>query len=904
MKITVLILFALCVVLTVDAQIGRGGKPYSILSNNPSVFIGQEYRLPAVDNDAELRESDRISQECRNCGVHYGRELPMVVDIKGGGRVVPVKGGRIWVVTIKSANAKAMQLLFERYKLPAKASLYIYNEDKSTMLGAFSHINNHPQGHFATEAIPGNAITIEYFEADQNEFRGELQLSSVVHVYRDLSEKNSDSGRVEDLGDALSCEKDVACTSVAPTPDAMKKSVCRISMPTGDSFSPWKWCTGSLINNSRLGSRKPYVLTAFHCWNGAGVPTWKWIFQFDLQNTTCSNNNPIGASVRHTVTGATIAAGASSLDGTSAADYILLDLGLTQIESDLDVAYAGWHRKTVMTNGTRIGIHHPMGDAKKMASHVGVPETASTVEVNSNIFIDNQGPINTWKLNWTLGLTEPGSSGSPLFEGDKVVGTLKGGISNCSTSGPDWYSQFGYEWDKKDYPFDGLDSYTLGELVTDDPTFTMSMNSYVPPPPANLPPGTSDPDLHSWAITCRTYTGGVGASPTAVKLGDFQNETPGACVNLTWKRHGGVVQGACIRTAADPNNKAVGMTVRHDQAAMSRPYNFVQGKEYVLSFKLRHLSGIVSVYLEKTPPATGTCDLGLGTYIYPGGPNRQLIFARWADANPSGSAYKTWAVNFVADYSYSHISVVYNDTGYPEPTLVVDDILLYEDQSFINNNYFDNIISTGLLNGLPELIVANSSVTIEKSTKSIFVHPWVMSGRSTFIKARSIILKAGFEAASGSTARIVAGPAIWIRPWDQPFGPLEDPNNSALARTAVSEDRVDEYEPTVLFNYEDQANLYRSDLVEASLNTIPIKKEFVPAIIVSPNPTKGKIFGEFVTKDHVTSYTLTDTYGREMLKGVAERYFELDLSSYSDGIYIVRATLMGKDYATKVLLKR
>jgi hypothetical protein len=58
-----------------------------------------------------------------------------------------------------------------------------------------------------------------------------------------------------------------------------------------------------------------------------------------------------------------------------------------------------------------------------------------------------------WQVQWvpTLngnGVTEPGLSGSPIFDLNKhVVGTLTGGGSDCSTpTVNDYYGQIAYDW--------------------------------------------------------------------------------------------------------------------------------------------------------------------------------------------------------------------------------------------------------------------------------------------------------------------------------------------------------------------------------------------------------------------------------------------------------------------------
>ena len=83
-------------------------------------------------------------------------------------------------------------------------------------------------------------------------------------------------------------------------------------------------------------------------------------------------------------------------------------------------------------------IYHPNGDIKKISTY------QNTLSL---------GYSTHWSVRWVetdngYGVTEGGSSGSPLFNNNgKIIGTLTGGGSDCSaTDQRDYYGKFSYHW--------------------------------------------------------------------------------------------------------------------------------------------------------------------------------------------------------------------------------------------------------------------------------------------------------------------------------------------------------------------------------------------------------------------------------------------------------------------------
>lgn len=124
-------------------------------------------------------------------------------------------------------------------------------------------------------------------------------------------------------------------------------------------------------------------------------------------------------------------------------DFYLVELNAA-IPTTYNPYFAGWDRNnTGATSG--VSIHHPNGSAKKISTF-----TATLTNTNFN----GGGNGHFWRVTWAAttnghGVTEGGSSGSPIFNQNKrIVGQLTGGSSACnSTNSPDVYGKLRSDWD-------------------------------------------------------------------------------------------------------------------------------------------------------------------------------------------------------------------------------------------------------------------------------------------------------------------------------------------------------------------------------------------------------------------------------------------------------------------------
>lgn len=414
MRRIVLVLFFLGLAAwSARAQISAGGEPPSFdlsLPGRPPTI-----QLPAVDHAVLLAEDAR---EGKDLPMRFGAPQDLALDLRQAGVCDTLAdGGLLWRLRLASPGASSLNLLYDDFNLPPGARLFLYNDDHSQLLGAYTEFNNNPDGLFATQPSSGDAVTLEYEEPAGSAWPGRVRVSRVVHAYRDLFGVAAE----RDYGDSGGCNNNVNCAVGEPWATEIR-SVVMILTSGG-----LRICTGALVNNTALDMRR-YLLTANHCLGGET----SWIFMFNYQSPACNNQN---GPTNHTVQGCVRRATLTD------SDFALLELN-NAIPASYHPVWAGWSAlDTTPTQG--VCIHHPSGDIKKISF-----EDQALV---SDRYLGNQGVAGShWKVSdWDDGTTEGGSSGSPVFDQNhRVVGQLHGGYASCSSQTSDWFGKFAMSWNR------------------------------------------------------------------------------------------------------------------------------------------------------------------------------------------------------------------------------------------------------------------------------------------------------------------------------------------------------------------------------------------------------------------------------------------------------------------------
>ncbi len=377
--------------MNLRAQINVGSEPMSTLLGINTGF--DQVSLPAV-NTKKLLEEDAASANIPDIPLRYGKVLDVnfTLDNSGTWETLP-DGSRIWRLGIKSTDAKSINLFFNEFYMPKGATFFVYNLNKTMILGAFTELNNSNDGQFATAPTAGNYTVVEYYEPVYSKNMGRIIISKAVHAYKDIMGFSSPL--------ELPCNININCPIGAPWVD-QKRSVAKMTFNLGGSGF---LCTGSLINNT-LNDRTPYFLTAQHCesdnWNTL-------VLNFNYESPTC---NGASSGQIQTLNGATLKA--ENFD----TDFRLLQLNNSP-PATANAYFNGWDKSGAQPQ-VETAIHHPGGAIKKISLD---NNPAASVTGFGGRLVNG-----FWQVVWDQGMTEGGSSGCPLYDQNKrVVGQNLGG---------------------------------------------------------------------------------------------------------------------------------------------------------------------------------------------------------------------------------------------------------------------------------------------------------------------------------------------------------------------------------------------------------------------------------------------------------------------------------------------
>lgn len=325
----------------------------------------------------------------------------------------PSDGRAVWAVQVHDAGAEAIRLYLTDVAWPAGTSVTVFN--------AYNPAEQQPVPAEGTQvwtpSIFSDTVILEINVPQDAVGAASFALAAAGHIFEDIEAQF----RAKQAG---ACNLDVSCY---PEYQDVADAVGWYTYARGSSLFS---CTGALMADTDETTQIPYFMTANHCvrtTDQVGSMEVYWFFQTPV----CDGEPPSIQALPRTV-GATLLSTSTRNLGT--------DHTLARLEGDLPagVSFLGWDGIPAPVGTPVVGVHHPRSTFKRIAFG---PVTDCD---SQSQYVCPVTSLRFYEVTWTDGVTEPGSSGSPIVRAGtkEFLGALWGGFAACdATNMADYYGR-------------------------------------------------------------------------------------------------------------------------------------------------------------------------------------------------------------------------------------------------------------------------------------------------------------------------------------------------------------------------------------------------------------------------------------------------------------------------------
>ena len=345
------------------------------------------------------------------------RRLPSEI----GGTWAWTQGGeRVWRVTIRATAARAVRVRFEDFN--AQGSVWLYGDEWSG-----PQVGPHGDGSLWSGLVFAETVTVEYVPDDAAiaSERVPFRLRSVAQIVDERFPMPGGQGKARGMQprSLAGCHLDLSCY-----PDLQKRdqpSVARLYITNEDAT---KTCTGFLINPEYRSDSHLLFLTAAHC-IGTEEEALDASFLWNYQTEACYGNpdwEQWAEPLSYTYGATLVVSKEDRYD-----DFALLALSKADVTAVTGWWAEGWNTNALRTRDPVSTVGHPDGSHKRAAFGQVLREGWEGLSA-----------LGFGTIQWRLGTSEPGSSGSPVFKGTgearRVAGIIKGGNQSGLDNGSPW----------------------------------------------------------------------------------------------------------------------------------------------------------------------------------------------------------------------------------------------------------------------------------------------------------------------------------------------------------------------------------------------------------------------------------------------------------------------------------
>lgn len=387
--------------------------------------------LPPIDAAKALEEDLKAASGTKPGPLRYALAAKVAVDALSAAKNAPGEwldlpdGTSLWRLDIDAANAIGVDLGFNRFSLPQGAKLWLASRDGAIVKGPWTDADNTRHGQFWTPIVDGGGVRLELLVPTAMKSHVALELGTVHQAYRDIRTGMSP------LAKAGTCNIDSVCSEG----NAIRDPIRAAARMTFSGFL----CSGQLVNSTR-GDRRRLFTTANHCISTPSEAA-SLVLYWRYESPTC---RPVGSAQN----GQVIPLAGNSIEQTGGATLLAThapsDATLLELNTAIPVAanpfWNGWDRSGNVPSSTSV-VHHPRGHEKRISFDLDAPQRSD------NTAVAVPGDFHWRVVDWDLGTTEQGSSGSGLMNPQRrVIGFLSGGAAACGNDLDDYFGRLDVAW--------------------------------------------------------------------------------------------------------------------------------------------------------------------------------------------------------------------------------------------------------------------------------------------------------------------------------------------------------------------------------------------------------------------------------------------------------------------------
>lgn len=412
------------------------------------IYVPVTEKIPTIEVSPSANSEDNLTLGKNEGSFRYGISIDENISLDNSGMWFDsLPEINVWAVKIFGKNAKSLDIEFDVFKLSKNSFIQIYSLKDNIIQGPIVYNDNNVYNSFATDLIYSDEIIIELVSPVNEKNQNDISINKVVYGCFDEGSTQAIlqelSGVTATMAATLDCHNDVNCYSSY----ANEKGAVAM-LKYNDSF----FGSSFLVNDAKNDGR--YLLSSRHQWSYvvggdslAKHPTRlaMVVVKFFYMSSSCDGS---ALTKNYSLTGVNVVH-----EYLGEPDIVLCKLIAEPVwfysnypggplYPDKAASFLGW--SIISDEPTSMaGIHHPGGDLMKITFY----------DFKNTAYESGVGY--TYVSEYTSGVFEDGSSGSPLMDQNKrLVGILHGSpltspptFPSCSSVVDLWSIRISKYWD-------------------------------------------------------------------------------------------------------------------------------------------------------------------------------------------------------------------------------------------------------------------------------------------------------------------------------------------------------------------------------------------------------------------------------------------------------------------------